>query len=121
MKSLGWSKWIVLLAFVLVVSFTGFFAFRTAQRAIYWHYHKDETIRPWMNVGYIAHSYQVPPHVLYRAIGLPNKPPDRRPIRDIARAQNRTVDDVIADIKSAIVHSRPPYPPPPPPDDGESR
>ena len=121
MKKLGLGRWIVLLAFLLVVSFTGFFAVRTAQRAIYWHYHKDEVIRPWMNVGYIAHSYHVPPHVLYRALGLPNKPPDKRPIRDIARAQNRSVEDVIAVLKTAIVHARPPYPPPPPPDAEESR
>ena len=123
MKKLGWERWLVLLAFLLVVSFTGFFAVRTAQRAIYWHYHQDEPIRSWMNVGYIAHSYHVPPHVLYQALGLPHKPPDKRPIRDIARAQNRSVEDVIAVLQSAIVHARPPYPPPPPPppDDEELR
>jgi hypothetical protein len=85
---------------------------RTVRRAIYWHYHQDEPIRPWMSLGYIAHSYSVPPWVLHQALGLPLKP-DRRPIREIAREQNRSVDEVIAILQDAIVHSRPPYPHPP--------
>jgi hypothetical protein len=120
MKNFSSRQWLVVLAFVLVLSFTGLFAVRTVRRAIYWHYHQDEPIRPWMNLGYIAHSYSVPPWVLHQALGLPQKP-DRRPLREIARAQNRSVDEVIAILQNAIVHSRPPYPPPgppPPPDNG---
>lgn len=123
MKKLSSRQWLVVLAFVLVVSFTGLFAVRTVRRAIYWHYHQDEPIRPWMNLGYIAHSYSVPPWVLHQALGLPQKP-DRRPVREIARAQNRPVDEVIAVLQNAIVHSRPPYPPPgppPPPDNGATQ
>jgi hypothetical protein len=123
MKNLNSRQWLVVLAFVLVVSFTGLFAVRTVRRAIYWHYHQDEPIRPWMNLGYIAHSYSVPPWVLHQALGLPQTP-DRRPIREIARAQNRSVDEVIAVLQNAIVHSRPPYPPPgppPPPDNGATQ
>jgi hypothetical protein len=120
MKNFSSRQWLVVLAFVLVLSFTGLFAVRTVRRAIYWRYHQDEPIRPWMNLGYIAHSYSVPPWVLHQALGLPQKP-DRRPLREIARAQNRSVDEVIAILQNAIVHSRPPYPPPgppPPPDNG---
>ena len=113
MKNFGWRQWLVVLAFLLVVSFTGLFAVRTVRRAIYWHYHHDEPIRPWMNLGYIARSYNVPPWVLSQALGLPPKP-DRRPIREIARAQNRSVNEVIAILEDAIVHARPPYPPPGP-------
>jgi hypothetical protein len=125
MKNLGGRQWLVVLAFLFVVSFTGLFAVRTVRRAIYWHYHQDETIRPWMNLGYIAHSYSVPPWVLAQALGLPPKThgPDRRPIREIAREQNRSVNAVIAILQDAIVHSRPPYPRPPdaPPDEGQPR
>jgi hypothetical protein len=126
MKNPGWRQWLVVLAFVLVVSFTGIFAVRTVRRAIYWHYHQDEPIRPWMSVGYVAHSYNVPPWVLHQALGIPPKP-DRRPIREIAREQNRSVDEVIAILQDAIVHSRPPYPRPPdappnaPPNEGQPR
>ena len=114
MTKLEWRQWLVVLAFVLVVSVTGLFAVRTVRRAIYWHYHQDEPIRPWMNLGYIAHSYSVPPWVLHQALGLPPQP-DRRPIREIAREQHRSVNEVIAILQDAIVHARPPYPPPGPP------
>jgi hypothetical protein len=112
MKNPGWRQWLVMLAFVLVVCVTGLFVVRTVRRAIYWHYHQDEPIRPWMSVGYVAHSYNVPPWVLHQALGLPMRP-DRRPIREIAREQHRSVNEVIAILQNAIVHSRPPYPRPP--------
>jgi hypothetical protein len=114
MKNLGWRQWLIVLAFALVVAVTGLFAVRTVRRAVYWHNHKDEPIRPWMSIGYIAHSHRVPPYVLTEALGLPRKP-DRRPIGEIARQQNRSVDEVIAILQNAIVHVRPPYPPPGPP------
>ena len=50
MKRFGLQQWLVVLALVLVVSFTGLFAIRTVRRAIYWHHHKDEPIRPWMSL-----------------------------------------------------------------------
>lgn len=115
MKRLDWRQWIVVLAFVLVVCGTVFFAVRAIRPAIYWHYHQDEPISDWMNVGYVAHSYHVPPHVLYLALGLPHKPPDKRPLREIAKAQNRSMDEIRAVLLEAIVHARPPFPPPPPP------
>ena len=117
MRKLGWRQWVVVLAFLLAVVVTGLFATRAVRRAIYWHYHRDETIRPWMSVHYVARSYRVPPHVLYQAIGLPPvpQPPDRRPLREIARAQNRPVEVLISELQEAIIHARPPYPPPPPP------
>ncbi len=115
MKKLTWGQWGVVLAFLLVVSGTAFFAVRMIRPLVYWHYHQDEDINGWMNIDYVAHSYKVPPHVLYLALGLPHKPPDRRPLRDIAAAQNRSMDEVKAILLDAIVHSRPPYPPPPPP------
>ena len=120
MRNPGWRQWLVVLAFVLVVSLTGLFAVRTVRRAAYWRYHQDEPIRPWMNLGYIAHSYRVPPHVLYQALGLPPKP-DKRPIRAIAREQGRSVAEVIAILQDAIVHARSSYPPPPPPRPNEGQ
>jgi len=117
MKKFSWQQWLVVLAFVLVISFTGLFSVRTVRRALYWHHHEDEPIRSWMSLGYVAHSYGVPPWVLRQALGLPPKPngPDRRPIREIAREQNRSVEEVIGVLQDAIVHARPPYPPPGPP------
>jgi hypothetical protein len=104
--------------FLLVLGFTGLHAVRTIRDAIYWHSHQDEPIHGWMNVGYVAHSYSVPPHVLYKALGLPHRPPDKRPLREIARSQQRSMDQIKAILQDAIIHARPPYPPPPPPDEG---
>src|SRR6266850_2483884 len=115
MKKFGWRKSVVAAAFLLSLAIAIFFVVRAVRPAIYWHYHKDEPIESWMSVGYVAHSYHVPPHVLYSALGLPHKPPDKRPLSEIARAQNRSMDEVRTILLDAIVHARPPYPPPPPP------
>jgi len=108
-------QWIVVLAFLVVLCGIAFFAQRAIRPAIYWHYHQDEAISGWMNVDYVAHSYHVPPHVLFLALGLPLRPPDKRPLRDIASEQNRSMDEIKAILLDAIIHARPPYPPPPPP------
>ncbi|OLE53220.1 MAG: hypothetical protein AUG51_14095 [Acidobacteria bacterium 13_1_20CM_3_53_8] len=118
LKEFNWRQWLVLAAFLFIIGFTGHRAYLFARDAIYWHYHQDEQIRGWMNVDYVAHSYRVPPHVLYQALDLPHRPPDRRPLSEIAREQHRSMDEVRAILQDAIIHARPPYPPPPPPDKG---
>jgi hypothetical protein len=116
LRGFSWQQWCVLAAFLLVLGFTGLHAVHTVREVIYWRNHHDEPIRGWMTVGYVAHSYHVPPHVLYQALGLPlHRPPDRRPLREIAREQNRSLDEISAVLQDAITHARPPYPPPPPP------
>ncbi len=110
-----WQQWLVLALFLLVAGFTSFRAINAIREMRYWQTHRDDPIRGWMSVGYVAHSYKVPPHILYLALGLPHKPPDARPLRDIAKAQHRSMDDIRAILQDAIIHARPPYPPPPPP------
>ena len=92
------------LALVLII--TGLFAVRTVRRAVYWRLHRDEAIRTWMSVPYIAHSYRVPPHVLYEALGIAPQPHDRRPIREIAREQNISVERLITTLEEAIALER---------------
>jgi ABC-type nickel/cobalt efflux system permease component RcnA len=104
-------KWIAVIAFVLVILITGIFVVRTVRRAAFWRQHRDEVIRPWMSVPYIAHSYRVPPHVLYQALGISPQPHDRRPLKQIAREQNRQVDQVINVLNEAIAHERASNPP----------
>lgn len=116
MRRLNWKQWTAIAALALVVLFTGLFAVRTFRRAIYWRMHRDEVIRPWMSLPYVAHSYRVPPHVLYDALKLEHPPHDRRPIRQIAKEQNRSVNDVIKTLSDAIGRARQPGPasgPPP--------
>jgi hypothetical protein len=122
MKRLGRRQWIVVIAFLLAVSVAGLFAVRTARHALYWSRHRDEAIRPWMSVPYVARSYHVPPPMLYQALGLSPKPHDRRPLRDIAREQDRPVEALTAELQKAIgeFRSHPEAPPPPPPPGGRS-
>jgi hypothetical protein len=112
MKKFGWKQALVALAFLLSLSVAGFFVVRTVRPALYWHYHRDEPIRGWMTVGYVAHSYHVPPYVLYQALDLPHRPHDRRPLREIAKEQNRSLDEIRNVLLNAIAHARPPNPPP---------
>jgi hypothetical protein len=118
MKKLGWHQWLLLIVFLLAVFVTGLFAVRAVRRAVYWQTHRDEPIRPWMSVRYVSLSYGVPPHVLYEALRLEPVPHDRRPLRQIAREQNRSVEALIQELQEAIKGFRahaPPEPPPPKP------
>ena len=104
MKVLGWRQWTMFVILALVVSVTALFAVRTVRRAIYWRQHSAEPIRSWMTVNYVARSYRVPPPVLYQALGIPQRPGDRRPLKRIARDQNVPVEQVIETLQSAILH-----------------
>ena len=92
-------------ALVLAIAVTFVFGFRAGAHARRIR-HQNDPVRPWMSVPYVAHSYRVPPHVLYEAIGIPLQSHDRRPIRDIAREQNRSVEEVIATLQNAIARER---------------
>jgi hypothetical protein len=109
-------QWIAIAALGLVLVVTGLFAVRTFRRAIYWRMHRDEVIRPWMTLPYVAHSYRVPTHVLYEALNIEHPPHDHRPIRKIANEQNRSVEEVIRTLDETIARTRkqpPPHGPPP--------
>ena len=108
MKKLSWRQSLVGIAFLLSLCVTIVFVVRAVRPVIYWHYHHDEPIRGWMTMGYVAHSYHVPPHVLHQNLGLPDKPPDKRPLREIAKAQNRSIDDIRTLLLAAIAQARQP-------------
>jgi hypothetical protein len=98
---------------VFLLLFTGYFGWHTAERARYWREHKDEPIRAWMTIGYIAHSHHVPPPVLKQALGLPADSHDKRPLAKIAREQNRPVEELIK-ILDETIDERQQKPPPQP-------
>src|ERR1043165_8425864 len=114
MRKLGWHQWVLLLLFVGALVVTGLLGVRTVRRAIYWHNHRDEQIRPWMSVSYVARSYRVPPHVLYQAIGQTPVPDDSRSLSELAREQNRPLEAHIRKLEKPIaeVRSSPPGPQP---------
>jgi hypothetical protein len=106
-KALGWRRGLVLTAFIIVLGFTGLNVFRVVRHLTPGQYQRDEEIHGWMTIGYIGHSYHVPPQIVQEALGLPESPPDTRPLRDIAKAQNRSVDELIATLRVAITKERP--------------
>ena len=106
LKHLRRTDWLVIGSFVIVLAFTLLFAVRTYRRAQFWGQHRDQPIAGWMRVGFVANSYEVPPSVLQRAIGLPPDTPDRRPLDKIAEDQGRPFDEVKADLERAIADFR---------------
>lgn len=113
-KNFSWKQWLMLTAFILVIGFTGFQVYRTYERTVYWQAHKDEPIAEWMPVNYIAHSYHVPPTVLFDTLKLKPEPGERRkPLGEIAVSQGRSYDEVKADLEKAIEEFRRKHPTPP--------
>lgn len=104
LKGFGWQQWVVLAAFVLTLGITGFEIYRAATATHHFRHHRDEPIRGWMSVPMVAHSYHVPPRVLYQALGLPvpTVHPDRRPLKLIAREQNRPMEEIRITLEAAI-------------------
>jgi len=97
---------------VVAILLTLFFGVRAVRRFI--DRPTNEPIREWMNIPYIAHSYHVRPDLLFRTLGLPDKPPpDKRPISVIAKELNLSTEAVIELLQTAIEQARPPKPPPP--------
>ncbi|MFN2578153.1 MAG: hypothetical protein ABR607_10735 [Pyrinomonadaceae bacterium] len=111
MKQLGRKQWFGIVVLALVLLATGLFAVRTVRRAVYWRLRRDEVIRPWMSVPYVAHSYRVPPPVLYKALAIAPQPHDRRPIKEIARERNTPVEQLITTLEDAIARERAAHPP----------
>jgi hypothetical protein len=114
LQDFDWRHWLLTGAFALALAFAGWHAFRFVRDAIYWDMNRDEPIQGWMNVGFVAHSYHLPPSVLYDALGLPAKPPDKRPLNEIAVAQGKSVDAIEKSLNDAIVRARTQASPEPP-------
>ena len=106
MKYLGRKQWFAVAVLALVLLITSLFAVRTVRRTVYWRLHRDEAIRPWMSLPYVAHSYRVAPHILYEALGIPPQPHDRRPIKEIAREQNISAEQLITTLEKVIAQER---------------
>ncbi|VVT10587.1 conserved hypothetical protein [Sphingomonas sp. EC-HK361] len=110
------TQWLLIACFVIVATVTAVAVVRTVREVRFWNAHRDEPIEGWMSIGFVAHSYHVPPYVLEQAIGLPpGPPPDHRRLARIAADTGVPLATLKARLLNAIVHVRPPYPPPGPP------
>jgi len=103
---------ILSVVFLIALAATIVFSYRAGLHAhrLRW---ENEPIRAWMSVPFVAHTHHVPPEILYQAIGVEPRPHDRRPLRMIARAQNRPAEAVIRDLDNALAragHTHPAFP-----------
>lgn len=89
-------------AFALALALTLFFAVRIVVQAVYWANHRDEAVQPWMTLGYVSHSWQVPPDLLAERLGFQR--PEGRPLTllEQAVARGEPVADLIARVEAAV-------------------
>jgi hypothetical protein len=103
-RNVRWQHWLLIVGFALSLAITGFFAIQAIREAP--HRRREESIRSWMNIPYIAYSYHVPAHILYQALGLASIPRDRRPLLEIARQEHQPVENLILNLEAAITQYR---------------
>jgi len=118
-------QWLLLVGAVIAIVALGLFGFRFARRII--NRPDQEPIRGWMSIPYVARVSNVPPWVLYQALGVEDEiavdittgaprreDTDKRfkPISAHARDLKITPQEAVRKIEERIKQG-PPYPPPP--------
>ncbi|MBO3760410.1 hypothetical protein J5J10_07560 [Ciceribacter sp. L1K23] len=83
---------------VVALVFAGRFLYQVA----YWQTHQNETVRPWMTIGYVARSWQVDPEELAEAVQLPFRRGKRQRLEDLAQEKGVPVEALIADVDQAV-------------------
>ena len=92
---------LLLIGFCLAIAATFFFGFRAGRTARHVRW-QNEPIQPWMSVPFVAHVHHTRSEVLFNAIHVAPNPRDRRPIREIARAQKVPATELIRQLQDAI-------------------
>jgi hypothetical protein len=92
---------ILVLGFCLAISATFFFAYRAGKTARHIR-ERNEPIKSWMSVPFVAHTYHVREDLLFQAIHVTPNPRDHRPIRDIARAEKLPSAELIGELRNSI-------------------
>jgi hypothetical protein len=103
-----WRRHRVLVScFVLALLLTLFFLVRMVMFSIYWAdpAHRDQSLSGWMTPRYVQMSWHVPPDVIQKAIGLPDRG-GHQSLEQIAESQGVPLDELIAKLEAAIAASR---------------
>jgi hypothetical protein len=91
-------------AFILACAVTlgslGWFTYS----AIYWNSHRNQAVQPWMTVGYIARSWDLPAPQLDALANLPGPKAKGhpQPLSEIAADRGVPVAYVVAEVEKAI-------------------
>jgi hypothetical protein len=94
---------LILGVFLVALLFTGYQVFRTVRQTIAWREQRNETIQGWMRIDNLARAHNVPPLALYEALGLPPDSSDKRTLFEIARSQNRSMEEIKTLLQNAII------------------
>lgn len=97
---------LLIAGFVLALVLVALFAARLTFGVIYWNANQSRPIEPWMPVGYVARSWDVPPETLAEALGLEPGALPRRSLERIASEQGLPVEVLIARLEAAIAGRR---------------
>lgn len=99
---------LLFIAFLVALSLTGFFLFRTVVFTVYWSdpARYEQSIEGWMPVRYVARSWDVPPEVLAQALGADAGERRRLTIAEIAAEQGTSIEEVAATLRAAIARHR---------------
>lgn len=97
-------RWLSL-AIGICLALTVLIALRMALFWGYWHGHKEVTIRPWMTIGYIARSYDIPKNTIFvfflSKYGLERGNPET--IEQIANRMDLPEQEIMDDIMRTVV------------------
>ncbi|GAC1405762.1 MAG: hypothetical protein NVSMB49_25190 [Ktedonobacteraceae bacterium] len=107
---------IILIGFLLCIAlavavFTAFSTVRAVQSLQQQHTLAKagdvHTIRPWMTIPYISHTYHVPESYLYQSLHISEySPPRHTPLHALAARYRRPIPEVVDEVQSAILTYR---------------
>lgn len=110
MKRLDGRPVLLRLAFLLTLALALAFAVRLGFGVLYWNANQTRPIEPWMPIGYVSRSWDVPPETLAQALDIELGSLPRQSLERIAAQQGVPVTDLIARLDAAIAahHNAPP-------------
>lgn len=72
-------------------------------------------IRDWMTIGYISHTYRMPPRLLYETLGIPPKANEEKSLKQLNEEYFPDKPDYVIEIVKATIQTNLPPPAPTPP------
>lgn len=93
--------WVLLVVSALA---TVFFTVRGVVQFVYWSdpAHRDQTLEPWMPIGFVARSYGVDREALATALDLSADPDRRLSLKDLAEMRGKGFEDIFLEVEAAI-------------------
>ncbi|WP_278924374.1 hypothetical protein [Pseudophaeobacter profundi] len=93
--------WVLLVVSALA---TVCFTVRGVVQFVYWSdpAHRDQTLEPWMPIGFVARSYGVEREALARALELPPESLRSLSLQDLAEMRGKGFEDMFREVETAI-------------------